>query len=932
MHSFDFHEAFDRLLQYYYSECPGSIMPLLMLYLIRDSKPGKAKVYIEERIRKPLDWSENPEDKYISPILSQFTKDDAEELALTDPAGKYMLERWACNEMDHMALVVSCSDERVQQIRAFFQKMDDALGESMKTRKALFSFVQGLESIPKDVLEDNYLDFANKILKRAQVLDEMEDYDLSMFEKMAFGLNDANVKGNVFIAQAQAPFLAATFDKANIITESAGADAELDSMVSYLLLKGNGCGNVTCTYVHEPFIAGDGDKYDLVIMNRAKHDMETRLSDWHECLKNVLDNMSDTCRFIGLVENKQLFAMLDKQPLFRECVDNQELEMVVLLPKKYGCSIVAVNKAKKNKDVVKFVNLYNEDITFDAACPWKRNKYRAIIKGNSIRTTIDVLKKAQYKVQKFFEYKLPEIEGFELVPLRKYLMRITPSSSFSVKHAPQDELISVIDIDVDKPYNPYEFKLLSRYVNTFSIYHTYYYLDDETLIVSRKGNLNAMIYSGANDPAYVRDVLAFTIRGRIFSPYIINELRKPYVQTQLEHWSCSPEGYHSEDEILDLRIYVPIADDVYDQEKRIAQNELDQNVLPNGYMVVNSEGRDDYIIKKCLGRGGFGITYLAETLNLFDDHGREVVLKEYLATGFSDQESVRDENHRVSLTLGSVDRVISEANTFVYLVKFIEEAQVMRFFRNFKGSRIRSASEVFTDSTTNTCYYVMDYYAKGTLEDELRERGTLSEEEAIERIMIPLARALKTMHDNRWLHLDVKAANILIDNDGYGVLGDLGISQHWDENGNKLTKGVAGIGSEGASAKQKDFNDEQYAMEFHPEQDVYSMAALYYLILTGNWDHRTFDPFDLEFFDISDESKNAIIAALSDGDTLESTPKSVLEFIRMLPGCQDQELPELYPSDGSDDDYDDDFEFDMDDIDMPSFTEDDLPDAPTMSY
>ena len=721
MFSFDYHEALDRLLQYYYSECPGRIMPLLMLYLKRISKPGKAKVYIEERIRKPLEWRENPEAKYTSPILSQFTKDDAEELALADPAGKYMLERWACNEMDHMALVVACSDERDQQIRVAFQKMDDSLGESMKTRKALFSFVQGLESIPKDILADYYLDFASKILKHAQVLDEMEDYDLSMFEKMAFGLNDANVKGNVFIAQAQAPFLAATFDKANIITESAGADAELDSMVSYLLLKGNGCGNVTCTYVHEPFIAGDGDKYDLVIMNRAKHDKETRLSDWHECLRNVSDNMSDTCRFIGLVENKQLFAMLDKQPIFRECVDNQELEMVVLLPKKYGCSIVALNKAKKNKDVVKFVNLYNEDITFDAAYPWQRNRYRHIIKRNSIRTTIDVLQKAQYKVQKFFEYKLPEIEGFELVPLRKYLMRITPSSSFSVKHSPQDDMVSVIDINGDKPYNPYEFELESRYVNTFSIYHTYYYLDDETLIVSRKGSLNAMIYHGFNDPAYVKDVLAFTIRDGIYSPYIINELRKPYVQTQLEHWTCSSEGYHSEDEILDLKIYIPVADDVYDQEKRIARNELDENVLPNGYVVRNSEGRDDYIIKKCLGQGGFGITYLAETLNEFDDDGHEVVLKEYLATGFSDQKSVRDENHRVSLTLGSISRVVSEANTFVYLVKFIEEAQVMRFFRNFGGSRIRSASEVFMDPRTNTCYYVMDFYANGTLEDELRE-------------------------------------------------------------------------------------------------------------------------------------------------------------------------------------------------------------------
>ena len=919
MFPFDYHEAFDRLLDYYYGECPHSIMPLLLLYLQQDSN---AEGYIEERIRKPLEWKDDPESKYISPVLSQFTRSDALELSLTDPAGKSMLERWTCNGMDHMAIVIACPDARVQEIRVEFQKMDDALRENMKSRKALFSFVQGLESIPRDILAGNYLDFASRILKRAEVLDEMEDYDLSMFEKMAFSLDRANIKGNVFIAQAQAPFLAATFTNANIITETAGADAELDAMVCYLLLKGNGCRNVTCTHVDRPFIAGDGDKYDFVIMNRARHDAETRLSDWHECLKNVRDNMSDTCRFIGLIENRQLFAMLGKQPLFRECVDNKELEMIILLPKKYGCSIVALNMAKKNKDSVSLVNLYNEDISFDAGYSLQRSRYRNIIRKNSVRVTVDVLRKAQYKIQKFFEYKLPELDGFELVPLRKYLLRLTASSSFGVRNGIQEECVSVIEID--EPYDPFRYMVSTKEVNTFSIYDSYYCLDDDTLIVSRQGALDAVLYPGSRGTAYVKDVLAFAIRGEIFPPYIVNELRKSYVKTQLEHWSCSPEGYHSEDDILDLKIYVPISDDVYKTEEDIVEKELDRRILPNGYPVYDKESGDCYRIRKCLGPGGFGITYLAEVDNDREVEEPVVVLKEYFATGFRGQESVRDDHYRVSLTLGDLNEVTGEANTFVYLVKFIEEAQVMRYFRKFRGSRIRSASEVFMNSVTNTCYYVMDYYPKGTLEDELHERDCMAESEAIERIMIPLARALKTMHDNGWLHLDVKASNILIDEDGYGVLGDLGISQHWDENGNKLTKGMAGIGSEGASAKQKDHHDEQYASEFHPEQDIYSMAALYYRLLTGFRDHEDFSLFCLDMCDVSQESKNAIAVALSDGDTLESTPKTVLEFMRMLPGCQDLELPEIFPAEGVPE-HDDDFDFDMDDLDLPGFDIDDLP-------
>ena len=921
MHNFNYVEAFDRLLKYYYNDCPGRVMPLLLLYLAQDSKPGKAKVYIEEKIRKPLDWKDEPEKRYSSPILSQFTQEDAKELALTDPAGKHMLERWECNEMDHMSIVVHHSDEKIKEIRSFFQKKDEALGEDMKTRKALFSFVQGLEQIPKEVLKEKYLVFANMILKKADVLDEMEDYDLAMFEKFLLG---KSAKGSVFVAQAKSPFVASTFNKCTVLTESAGPNAEFDSMVSYLIIKGNGCKDATCTFAEKPFRATGEDKYDYIIMNRAAHNQHTQHSDWHECLKNVKGNMSDTCRFFGLVENKYLFAMLDKQKLFQEVIDNKEIEMVILLPKKYGCSLVTLNKAKKNKDLVKFVNLYNEDIAYSNT-PWPENKYKFQIQKHSTKTTIEVIQRAHHKIQKFFDYKLPEIEGFKLMPLRKFLRRITPSSSFCVSNTQQDDTISVITVDQTKPYSPYQFVADSMYVDTFSIYHNYYYLDDHSLIVNRKGALNALLYNGCHNPAYVKDVMAFTIQNnKIFPQYIINELRKPYVQTQLDHWSHSSEGYHSEDEILDLMIYIPISEDVLETERNIYRTELDQSILPIGFEIDNFEEGNEYTIKKCLGRGGFGISYLATEHNFYSGEEKDVVLKEYLAIGFTGQESERDANHRISLTLGDIEQIKSECNSYIYLVKFIEEAETMNFFGQFPGCHIRTASDVFKCDETNTCYYVMDYYTNGTLLDEINNNGLLTEQDAIERIMIPLARAVKTMHDNGWLHLDIKAENVLIDDEGLAVLGDLGISQHWDENGNKTTKGVSGIGSQGASKRQKT-RDEKFASEFHPEQDIYSLAALYYLIITGNPYHQEFEPEDLDQYDISQESKEAITAALLGGDTLETTPKDILEFMRMLPGCADLELPVLLPEEVEDDEDFDLDDFDFDDLELPDFDTEDLP-------
>jgi serine/threonine protein kinase len=402
--------------------------------------------------------------------------------------------------------------------------------------------------------------------------------------------------------------------------------------------------------------------------------------------------------------------------------------------------------------------------------------------------------------------------------------------------------------------------------------------------------------------------------GKIYPAYIINELRKPYVQTQLEHWSHSAEGYHSEDEILDLMIYVPVAEHVVEVEEDICKKELDQSILPIGYEINNFYAGDEYIIKKCLGRGGFGISYLAKKSNYMSEE-KCVVLKEYLAVGFRGQESQRDSNHWVSIKLGDIDEIKSESSVYTYLVKFIEEAELMHFFGRFPGSRIRTASKIFKYDETNTCYYEMEYYKNGTLMDELENNGLMSEEEAVKRVMCPLARAIKTMHDNKWLHLDIKAENVLMDDDGIAVLGDLGISQQYDSSGKKLTKG-GGLGSSGACELQ--FN-EIFTREFHPELDIYSLAAMYYFILTGKTDHRSFDPFDLNEFEyISDKSKNAIIKSLD--PSLKNTPKDIISFMRMLPGCEDFNLAVIEPEPEVDDDFDLDFDdLDFDDFDLPDF-------------
>jgi hypothetical protein len=47
--------------------------------------------------------------------------------------------------------------------------------------------------------------------------------------------------------------------------------------------------------------------------------------------------------------------------------------------------------------------------------------------------------------------------------------------------------------------------------------------------------------------------------------------------------------------------------------------------------------------------------------------------------------------------------------------------------------------------------------------------------------------------------------------------------------------------------------------------------------------------------------------------------------MRMLPGCQNIELPEIFPSEEEETAVDDDFDFDMDELDLPDFDQNDLP-------
>lgn len=233
-------------------------------------------------------------------------------------------------------------------------------------------------------------------------------------------------------------------------------------------------------------------------------------------------------------------------------------------------------------------------------------------------------------------------------------------------------------------------------------------------------------------------------------------------------------------------------------------NALQSNTLLQG-------GR--YKIVKFLGQGGFGITYLA----IQDGLERKVAIKEF----FIKELCNRDEStsHVTIGTEGSRDTI----NRF--REKFLKEA---RNIAKLNHPNIIRIIDVFEEN--HTAYYVMEYAENGSLADKVNKQGYLTEPVATHYIL-QVANALGYIHQQKMNHLDVKPANIMLNEKDEPILVDFGLSKQYDTTtGNQTSTTPVGI-SEGYAPM------EQYKQggvgTFSPETDIYSLGATFFKLLTG---------------------------------------------------------------------------------------------------
>ncbi|MBM6883971.1 serine/threonine-protein kinase, partial [Bacteroides caecigallinarum] len=210
---------------------------------------------------------------------------------------------------------------------------------------------------------------------------------------------------------------------------------------------------------------------------------------------------------------------------------------------------------------------------------------------------------------------------------------------------------------------------------------------------------------------------------------------------------------------------------------------MEANTLKSGTLL---QGKSYiYTIRKVLGQGTFGITYLATTkVKVAGALGSlettmQVAIKEFFMRDING----REEN---TVTTGSQGGVYAN-----YKKKFAREAENLS---KLDHPHIVKVLEYF--EANNTVYYAMEYVEGGNLDAYITQHNGLPEAECV-KYARQIGSALSYMHAHKMLHLDLKPGNIMLRPNKDAVLIDFGLSKQYNENGEPESSTSVGSGTPG---------------------------------------------------------------------------------------------------------------------------------------
>lgn len=218
---------------------------------------------------------------------------------------------------------------------------------------------------------------------------------------------------------------------------------------------------------------------------------------------------------------------------------------------------------------------------------------------------------------------------------------------------------------------------------------------------------------------------------------------------------------------------------------------------------------NQYLTGRVLGKGGFGITYLAQNI----ETGKLCCIKEYLPSEYAKREQ------------GGILQPKEVAGRGVYQhgkKRFIDEARTLVKLQN--NNIVVDIWDFFEEN--NTAYFVMEYLNGVSMKRLTATYGGKLPKEIADKILEVIGIALADVHEKGLLHRDISPENIFITRDKEIKLIDFGAARDYVMSQNK---GMSVVLKAGYAPP------EQYSSKGAqgPWTDIYALAATYYTCVSG---------------------------------------------------------------------------------------------------